>query len=101
MRRFELNLLLIEMPASVIKAHALLHREHRRRTRQGSIIADIEGDYMPVRRLLGELLATASEIKMRKAVQETVAAVKKPQNEASFGKFQVRRSRSAKVFQIP
>jgi hypothetical protein len=58
-----------------IKAHALLHRQHRRRRNNGSIIATVEEDYAAVRKLLADLLATASEMKMRKAVIETVEAV--------------------------
>ena len=58
-----------------IKAHALLHRQHRRRTKQGSIIATIQQDYAPVRSLLAEVLATASEIRTRKAIKETVTAI--------------------------
>jgi DNA-binding MarR family transcriptional regulator len=62
-----------------IKAHALLHRQHRRRTKQGSIIAEIEQDYLPVRKLLADLLATAAEMKTRKTIAATVWAVKKLQ----------------------
>jgi hypothetical protein len=58
-----------------IKAHALLHRAHRQCRSNGSIMASIEKDYAPVRALLSELLAAAAEIKTRKAIKETVAAV--------------------------
>jgi hypothetical protein len=58
-----------------IKAHALLHREHRRRTKRGSIMATIEEDYAAIRVLMADLLATASEIKTRKAIQQTVEVV--------------------------
>jgi hypothetical protein len=59
-----------------IKAHALLNRAHRRRTKKGAIVAEIEGDYKPVRLLVGDPLATAAEMKTRKTVKETVEAVK-------------------------
>jgi Toprim domain/Winged helix-turn-helix DNA-binding len=57
-----------------IRAHALLHRTHRERG-GGSIIATIEDDYAAVRELMADLLATASELKVRQAVAETVRAV--------------------------
>ena len=38
---------------SAIKAHALLHREHRYKTEEdGEIVATIEGDYAVVRELM-------------------------------------------------
>jgi hypothetical protein len=58
-----------------IKAHALLHREHRGRSTKGSIVATIE-DYSAVRALMADLLATASEIKMRETIEVTIAAVR-------------------------
>jgi phage/plasmid primase-like uncharacterized protein len=60
-----------------IKAHALLHREHRRRSTKGSIVATIEEDYSAVRALMADLLATASEIKMRETIEDTIAAVRR------------------------
>jgi hypothetical protein len=39
------------------------------------IVATIDDDYAPVRELLAEPLATASELKIRQAVEETVKAV--------------------------
>jgi hypothetical protein len=62
-----------------IKAHALLHRHHRRRSRKGAVVADIEADYAPVRQLMAELLATASEMKIRPEIIETVQAVRELQ----------------------
>jgi hypothetical protein len=59
-----------------IKAHALLHREQRRRSTKDAIVATIEDDYAVVRRLMAEVMATAIEAKMHKAVAETVAVVK-------------------------
>jgi hypothetical protein len=58
-----------------VRAHALLHRAHRKRTAEGVIVATIEDDYAPVRELLAEPMATASELKVRQAVEETVQAV--------------------------
>lgn len=58
-----------------IKAHALLHREHRPRSTYGSIVATIEEDYAALRKLLADLLATASEVRMRKAVKATIEVV--------------------------
>jgi len=60
-----------------IKAHALLHHEHRRRRDDDSIVATIEEDYAEVYGLMADLVATASEQKIRKAMAETVAAVEK------------------------
>ena len=57
-----------------IKAHALLHREHRKVTTEG-IIATITGDYAVIRELMGDTLSTASEIKVAKNILETVEAV--------------------------
>ena len=59
-----------------IKAHALLHRDHRVRDDSGAIKATIDEDYAAVRALMGDLLATASELKMRKAIAKTIAVVK-------------------------
>ena len=57
-----------------IKVHALLHRKHRKRSTKGSIVATIK-DYAAVRELMGDLLATASEVKTRVVIEQTVAAV--------------------------
>lgn len=59
-----------------IKANALLHREHRGRSTKGSIVATITDDYAAVRALMADLLATASEIKMRQTIEDTIAAVR-------------------------
>jgi hypothetical protein len=59
-----------------IKAHALLHREHRRRSRRGAIVATIADDYGNVRELMADVMATAAEVKMRTAIENTVMAVK-------------------------
>jgi hypothetical protein len=59
---------------SAIKAHALLHRQHRKRD-QGEIVATIEDDYAAVRPLMAALIDEASEAKVGARVLETVAAV--------------------------
>jgi Winged helix-turn-helix DNA-binding len=56
-----------------IQAHALLHRKHRERS-NGLIVATYD-DYAAVRELMADVLATASELKLREAVVETVQAV--------------------------
>jgi phage/plasmid primase-like uncharacterized protein len=59
-----------------IKTLALLHRDHRKRSRKGEIVATIKGDYAAARDLMADLLATASEIKMRETIEVTIAAVR-------------------------
>jgi phage/plasmid primase-like uncharacterized protein len=59
-----------------IKTLALLHRDHRKRSRKGEIVATIKGDYAAARDLMADLLATASEIKMRETIEDTIAAVR-------------------------
>jgi phage/plasmid primase-like uncharacterized protein len=60
-----------------IKAHALMHRAHRKlNNKDGVIIANIE-DYAVIRKLMAELLATAVNVKVRKAVRETVERLAK------------------------
>src|SRR4029079_16017063 len=58
-----------------IKAHALLHRNHRQLDDRGEIIADLNLDYRPVAKLLGGIVAEASGISLAKEVQETIDAV--------------------------
>ena len=64
-----------------IKAHALLHRQHRKRNAEGYIIATIRDDYAAVRRLMAELLATAAELRVRHQIEATVAAVRELEEE--------------------
>ena len=64
-----------------IKAHALIHRAHRARDDDGVIKATIDEDYATVRVLMGDLLATASELKMREAIAETIAVVRDLESE--------------------
>lgn len=58
-----------------IKAHALLHRDHRESDSQGRIVADVEADYRTVRELMIGILATGSGVTMSKAMVETIEAV--------------------------
>jgi 5S rRNA maturation endonuclease (ribonuclease M5) len=58
------------------KAHALLHRAHRKEDDHGQIVADIDLDYVPVARLMGGLVAEASGTGIAKEVQETINAVR-------------------------
>jgi phage/plasmid primase-like uncharacterized protein len=58
-----------------IKAHALLHRNHRNVSSKGAIVATIDDDYEPVRALMTDLLAEGSELKVHKSVMETIEAV--------------------------
>ena len=62
-----------------IKAHALLHRAHRKRNKEGAIRATIDHDYRAVRSLMGDVLAASAEVQISKRIAETIAAVKKTQ----------------------
>jgi hypothetical protein len=58
-----------------IKAHALLHRKHRRLNNRGWIAAT-EEDYSAVATLMADLLASASELKVAEIIVDTVDAVR-------------------------
>jgi predicted transcriptional regulator len=58
-----------------IKAHALLHRDHREKDDAGCIVADIHNDYAIVRELTNDLLAETSEVKIRDKDLQTIDAV--------------------------
>jgi hypothetical protein len=58
-----------------IAAHALLHREHRRRDDDGYIVATIGDDYATVRGLMEDLLAASTDLKIRQQIADTVKAV--------------------------
>jgi phage/plasmid primase-like uncharacterized protein len=62
-----------------IKAHALLHRDHRRRSRQGAIVATIAEDYASVRELMADLMASAAELKLRKVIKDVIGVVARSQ----------------------
>jgi hypothetical protein len=59
-----------------IKAHALLHRNHRQVDGRGQMIADIDMDYRPVAELMGGIVAEASGTSISKELQQTIDAVK-------------------------
>ena len=58
-----------------IKTHAILHREQRDRD-EGRIVANIENDYEVVRELMNAILAEGSGVAVKKAMIETIEAVK-------------------------
>jgi hypothetical protein len=58
-----------------IKAHALLHREHRQTDDKGQIVADIEHDYAAVRKLMNALVSEGSGVSVRSTIRETMDAV--------------------------
>ena len=60
---------------SLVRAHATLHQAQRERDGQGRIIATIEGDYAPVRSLVGDVIAEGVEATVTDAMRETVEAV--------------------------
>jgi hypothetical protein len=68
-----------------VKAHALLHREHRHVDETGEIIATIHEDYAVVCELMSDVMAEGSETKIKETVLETVAAVRKAQTKADGG----------------
>jgi hypothetical protein len=59
-----------------IKAHALLHREHRERDSDDRIVADVDNDYSTVRELMIGILATGSGVAISKAMAETIESVR-------------------------
>lgn len=61
---------------SLIKAHALLHREHRARDERGRIIATL-ADYGAIRELISDLFAEGIEAAVAKALRETVETVQR------------------------
>ena len=58
-----------------IKAHALIHRQHRATDARDQIVADF-GDYVAVATLMGAIVSEASGTKVSRAVQDTIDAVK-------------------------
>jgi hypothetical protein len=59
-----------------IKAHALIHRNHRQVDDRGHIVADLDLDYLPVAELIGGIVAEASGTRIASEVQETINAVR-------------------------
>ena len=68
-----------------IKAHALLHREHRARDDHGWIIADVEDDYGTVRELMSGILATGSGVGVSRPMTQTIEAVRAATSEMAEG----------------
>jgi hypothetical protein len=64
------------MLLSLIKAHALLHRELRGRDKRGRIIAGIT-DYAAVRELISDLFSEGVEAAVAKTLRQTVEAVQR------------------------
>jgi hypothetical protein len=60
---------------SLVRAHALLYQAQRDTDGRGRAIATLEGDYAPVRHLVGELIAEGVEASVSNTIRETVAAV--------------------------
>jgi hypothetical protein len=58
-----------------VKAHALIHRQHRDRDDTGQIVADIEHDYAVIQQLMNALIAESSGVALRPGLQETIEAV--------------------------
>lgn len=58
-----------------VKTHALMHRQHRARDEDGYIVATI-ADYAAVRPLMADILATTAEVKVRKAIEQTIDVVR-------------------------
>lgn len=61
---------------SLVKSHALLHREHRKRDSEGRIIAELE-DYAVVHDLVADLFAHGLAKTVKPTVRETVLAVQR------------------------
>jgi phage/plasmid primase-like uncharacterized protein len=59
-----------------IKVNALLHRDHRKRNDRTGAIRATFGDYAAVRDLMVDPMSEGAEVKMRKATETTIAAVR-------------------------
>lgn len=60
---------------SLVRAHAVLHQATRERDDRGRIVATVEGDYVPVRELVADVIAEGAEAGVTGATRETVEAV--------------------------
>jgi hypothetical protein len=70
---------------TLVRAHALLHRETRDRDHQGSIVATIS-DYAAVRDLIVDVIAEGVEARVPDTVRQTVEAVRQlGKTEVSLG----------------
>ena len=68
-----------------IKAHALLHRAHRKRGEQTGAIMATWDDYKAVRELMADPMSEGAEVKARKTLPATVAAVKDAERQRGEG----------------
>ena len=60
---------------SLVRAHTLLYQAQRGTDAQGRVVATVEGDYAPVRDLVGNLIAEGIEASVSDTIRETVEAV--------------------------
>jgi len=60
----------------LVRAHAILYQAQRERDPRGRIIATVEGDYEPVRTLIGDLIAEGVEASVPERTRETVEVVR-------------------------
>jgi hypothetical protein len=68
----------------LVRAHAILYQAQRDRDDAGRIVATIEGDYAPVRELVGEVIAEGVEASASAATRETVEAVQAVLDEGKY-----------------
>ncbi len=59
----------------LVRSHAIVYRAQRQSDERGRIVATLEGDYMPVRELVADLIAEGVEAGVSEAVRATVEAV--------------------------
>jgi hypothetical protein len=59
----------------LVRAHAILYQAQRERDARGRIVATVEGDYGPVRELVGDVIAEGVEASVTDATRATVEAV--------------------------
>lgn len=59
----------------LVRAHAILYQAQRQRDAHGRIVADLDGDYAPVRCLVGPLIAEGVEASVPDKTRETVETV--------------------------
>lgn len=60
----------------LVRAHAILYQAQRDRDGHGRIVATIDGDYSPIRELVGDVIAEGVEASVDTAMRETVEVVK-------------------------
>jgi hypothetical protein len=58
----------------LVRAHAILYQAQRERDALGRIVATVEGDYAPVRELVGDVIAEGVEASVTPAMRATVEA---------------------------